>query len=299
MKSRLPLIVAMALGIIAVLAVYSYIRQMKLSVRKEIEPIGVLVAGKQIKAGDRLTMSSMAIRNVPKKYVGDRAVLPQDAETLAGRVVRYNLQEGQPILWSDVGEMKMGGLSAQVAGGERAMTITVDDVTGVGGLIQPNDHIDILGTFESTAPRMASSASASSGKDFKAMQEYFVGKAIESASAGTGGDVVALTLLQNVTVLATGKKFSEVTLPTGQSLRRGEEEYESVTLLVTPAEAQLLVFAQGYGELTLTLRNPEDISIVEGLPRVTVDSIPQIAPTLTRERMQRIEVIRGKVSTLE
>ena len=191
----------------------------------------------------------------------------------------------------------MGGFSAQVAGGERAMTISVSDVTGVGGLIQPNDHVDILGTFESTAPRMTSSASAKSGKDFKAMQEYFVGKAIESA--GAGGDTVALTLLQNVTVLATGKRCSEVTLPGGQSFGRGEEEYESVTLLVTPAEAQLLVFAQGYGELTLTLRNPEDISIVEELPRVTVDSIPQIAPTLTKERMRRIEVIRGKVSTLE
>ncbi|WP_181708499.1 Flp pilus assembly protein CpaB [Chthonobacter rhizosphaerae] len=76
--------------------------------------------------------------------------------------------------------------------------------------------------------------------------------------------VVTRTFLQNVKVLAVGT----ATTPEGAAAAR-ETAYSHVTLEVTPAEAELLIFAMGQasGRLNLVLRNPGD-SKVEELPSV-------------------------------
>jgi pilus assembly protein CpaB len=58
--------------------------------------------------------------------------------------------------------------------GERALSISVDTVSSVAGLLQPNDHVDILGTFRN--------------------QET--------------GEEATITLLQNITLLAAGSHMS-------------------------------------------------------------------------------------------
>jgi Flp pilus assembly protein CpaB len=57
-----------------------------------------------------------------------------------------------------------------------------------------------------------------------------------------------------------------------------------VTLSASIEQAQLLAFAAERGRLTLTLRNPDDIEILEGLPETSTADIIEPA---RRERVQR------------
>jgi pilus assembly protein CpaB len=132
----------------------------------------------------------------------------------------------------------------------------------VSGMVEPNDHIDVLGTFTlpSTVPGEMES--------------------------------VTLTVLQDVTVLATGQQLARQ-LSGG---RRGARDtgYSTVTLEVTPREAELLVFAQqARGKLTLSLRNPSDISFEKDLPKIDFKLLQTELPALNLYRQKNIRMKRN------
>jgi pilus assembly protein CpaB len=106
-------------------------------------------------------------------------------------------------------------------------------------MVRPNDHVDVIGTF-----------------DFE--------------GAGGRRNFVTCTILQNVLVLATGSETSKSRLQT-QGLNRA---YSTVTLEVTPREAEMLAFAEQIkGRLVLTLRNRNDTSYEKELPKVDFEKI--------------------------
>lgn len=113
-------------------------------------------------------------------------------------------------------------LEQVVKEGWRAMLVPVDQVSSKGGLLQPNDHVDILGTF------------------------------LKPEKKGW----VTITLLQNVTVLAVGAPL----------FGKDRGSSETVTLLVTPEEAELLTFSVDKGKIALSLRNENDITTELALP---------------------------------
>jgi pilus assembly protein CpaB len=117
----------------------------------------------------------------------------------------------------------------------RAVTIHADPASSFGGLLRPGDRVDVLLTVERADQRTTSS------------------------------------ILQNVLVLATGRD-------TGGP-RTGEEgaapRVSQITLAVNPDQSQVLALAESQGTLTLALRNPEDITIIEGqASKTTRDLLP-------------------------
>jgi pilus assembly protein CpaB len=111
--------------------------------------------------------------------------------------------------------------------GERAITIPVNTVSGLSGMIKPNDRVDIVGTFS------------------------------------VGSKIITRILNQNVTVIAVGSRFGN----------NSEENYGSVTLKVSPEEAEILTFAERHGDLRLLLRNRRDLEIQGALPEVDFGNI--------------------------
>jgi len=90
--------------------------------------------------------------------------------------------------------------------------------------------------------------------------------------------------LQNVLVLATGQataKTRSATMPMGAG-------YSTVTLEVTPREAEILAFAeQMKGRLVLTLRNRSDTSCEKMLPKIDYEKIKAELETLNNQRQQQ------------
>jgi pilus assembly protein CpaB len=151
------------------------------------------------------------------------------------------------------------GFSTMIKEGERAMTIKVEEQSTIAGLIQPGDHIDILGSFR-------------------------------PVSDGRAELETTITLLQNVVILALGQVTSA-----RSGMRHDRAGSSMLTILVTPEEASLLIHAQRVGKLHNVLRNPEDIETFENLPKITFTDIlqPRVREEIQTARDSRILVIRG------
>ena len=98
-------------------------------------------------------------------------------------------------------------------------------------------------------------------------------------------ELVTCTILQNVLVLATGKD----TAKSAPLHVQGGTSYSTVTLEVSPREAEMLVFAEQIrGRLSLTLRNRNDTSYEKELPQVDFAKIRDEIETLNTKRQLEI-----------
>jgi len=263
-RPTLPLILSIALGAAAVLMVRNYITGEKQAMNKGLEPVRIVVARRNIPANEPLEVEWVAARPVPKKFVHANAIYPEEVDLIIGRELIYPIRAGDPILWMDFkGGERYRGFSTMIKEGERAMTVRVDETSSIAGLIQPGDHIDILGTF----------------------------KRIAAGSMDSRNEPeTTITLLQNVVVLAVGQITSA-----RSGMRTDRSEYGMLTILVTPEEAALLIHAQRVGKLYNVLRNPEDIETFENLPKITFADIlqPKVREEIQTARDSRVLVIRG------
>jgi len=269
MNNRLPLIVSAVLGLVAVLLIFFWARNYRESFA--VKKVTVLAAKVDIRPGDSLGTHNMKKKYVPEEFLPNAYIPVEDVNLVAGETVKHPLSADKPILWTDLHIEQVEGLAEAVRRDERAITIPVNDVTGVGGLIKPRDHVDLIGTFETEDyDEMAKRGGPSRG-----MMNVPVNTA-------------TITLLQNVTVLATGRSLSEGV----SGLARTGQGYNNVTLLVTPEEAQMLVFCLKRGDISLSLRNPEDFTIQEELQKTTDEAIMnQLWPNrLTKERRIRMQI---------
>lgn len=146
-RRRLALIAAIGVGLLAVVAVRRYLQDERHRQLQDLELVDVVTAVQDLPSGTRLDRPMLQSRAIPLVYVHDKAVRLGDLSTLIGQVIQYAVKAGEPLLWTTVGSPHGRGLSGVVLKGERAVTLAVDEMAGVAGMVQPNDHVDILGTF--------------------------------------------------------------------------------------------------------------------------------------------------------
>jgi pilus assembly protein CpaB len=262
LKGKTPLIVALVLGLLAGVVAYSAIKKKEAEVRKGWNLVPVVVAAQDIPEGGTITYDMISQRSIPEQFVTSSVVKPDSASSVVGQKVLVPLQTGDPLLWSQFETMKFTErLSAKVQRKGRAITIDAKAATAVGGWIRPNDHVDVIGTFRDPQTN----------------------------------ESTAVTLLQNVIVLATGK----VTGTTNVNLiPEAQREYNNVSLLVIPEEAEVLVLAAELGGLTLSLRNEEDVDMQEDRTRTTIHTLMSGERTkvLQEKRREIIQIIKGAPS---
>jgi Flp pilus assembly protein CpaB len=228
----------------------------------------VVAAARNLPIGTVLTMNDIGNANVFAQSITGRAVLPDDYTELIGKKTRSFINEGQPILWSDV-DMPyggFGGMAGMIRLNERAVSIPVDNTAAVGGHVKPNDHVDIIGTF--SFPGAAGHGGATAAQQIS--------------------DTVTITILQDVTILATGQLMSRRPSEMEGVNDRFGSQYSSVTVAVTPREAEMLVFSQQKGKLSLALRNREDVSAEQQLDNVDFQMLEKNFNELNRLRQQRL-----------
>ena len=212
-----------------------------------------LPKGAVLKREDVAPMRTLAAVTSDDNIPADQAVL------VLGRPLLHAVSAEDPILWSyiDGGRDASRGLADSIQARMRAVSIPVSGAAAVSGLVRPNDHVDVLGSFALPAEG--------------------------AAAGGAEPELVTLTVLQNATVLATGTETAR------SGSRREGAGYGTVTLLVSPREAEVLVFAQQMkGRLFLTLRNPSDLHFEEKLPRVDFRKIEEELEGLNAERQKRL-----------
>lgn len=183
----------------------------------------VLVAASDIAVGERLSSGSMRWQSWPENSVASGFITKANAPTAMGdydgSLARAAIFAGEPISAAKL--ITAGGagfMSALVAPGMRAIAIPVTPQSTAGGFILPNDYVDILMT-----------------------------RRTQDEASGTQV-VKGETILKNIHVLAVDQSVAS---KSGDDALVGK----TVTLEVTPAQAELLMLSTAQGEITLSLRS--------------------------------------------
>jgi pilus assembly protein CpaB len=251
MNQSKAFLVSFGAAAVAMLLVFFYINSEKQKIKKEYgTEVVVVIAKVDINEMEEITASMLETRVVPDSFrqPGSNG----DPRTFEGSVAASPLKKGEQVLLTKV-YLKGSdtGVASQVAIHHRAISIPVNDVTGVTRLLKPGDRVDIIANVQ-----------------------YPGDKGVQSEIK---------TLLQNVHVLAVGEQVQN-NIPavfdtdpvTGNRFAkniRGTRTFNTVTVEVTPVDAQKIIYIveSGVG-LFLTLRNPVD-RLVSSVPTITVDEV--------------------------
>jgi pilus assembly protein CpaB len=262
MKSKIILIAAVVVGLVAFLLAGQYLKSEREKLYAGAEKTRILASARDLPAGTVLKFEDIGGKSVYKTAVGENVFRPDDLNLVLDKRLIYPLKAGEPLWWShvDVPQPGRGGLSAMVKPGMRAISIAVSGAAAVSGLVRPNDHVDILGTFTFPSRRQAGETEA-----------------------------VTLTMLQDVTILATGTRLGRQGAYGSDTWSQQAGGFSTISLEVTPREAEMLTFAQHVkGQLVLALRNEDDVSFEKALPEVNFEMIEKNLPELNTYRQLKI-----------
>jgi pilus assembly protein CpaB len=216
-------------GLAAFFGVMSLVNKPAQVVREEVttDAVQVLVARNEIGLGQITGPESFRWQDWPKNAVSasyiQRSARPNAIKDLENSVARAPMLPGEPITAAKLVKAGDGGvLAAILPAGMRAISTRIKEETGVGRLILPNDHVDVILTRRSR--------SRSGGEDF-----------------------VSDTLFRNVRVLAIGQLIEA---RDGKKLAEGN----TATLELTPRQAELMALANSQGEISLSLRSIADMN---------------------------------------
>lgn len=145
-RAILLLASALALGLISVALARQWLGHKPAAALAPPDTATVVVARSALAAGTRLTRDDLSEIAWPAASVPPGALSSIDtllADKERGAVVRP-IDKGEPVLASKLGAQGRPGLSAQIGGDRRAITIRVNDVLGVAGFVLPGDRVDVL-----------------------------------------------------------------------------------------------------------------------------------------------------------
>ena len=140
--------IAVAIGTLAALAARNYLasEMAAMATRDKGDQIQVVVAKSKMQKGDVLSAAALAVRAVPSDYAHSSALLPEQFDSFDGKVLAYGVKAGEMILWSMLEGKKAASFSSRVEEGRRAITVPVDEINSISGLLEPGDLIDLMVT---------------------------------------------------------------------------------------------------------------------------------------------------------
>ncbi|MGZ3497532.1 MAG: Flp pilus assembly protein CpaB [Vulcanimicrobiaceae bacterium] len=215
---RTTIIVAILLAVGTGGLTLTYLRSFQQANAPANELRRVLVATQEIPARAPINSAMFTVETRPMKQVDPDAI--GDASRVAGSISLITIPAGSVLTQSKVGRPADVGLAVRLKPGMRAVSIAVDKVKGVSGLLEAGDTVDV----------------------------------IASVAKGSGQPPRAATIIRGATVLAVG-----ATLETASATPPPDaQSAATVTLAVTPKQADLLTVADNNTNLRLALRSPRE-----------------------------------------
>lgn len=144
-KGILFIVVALVMASMAAAGVYFYLKEMPIAEAKAPETRSVVVANGDLTFGTTLKEEHLKVAEFPKSAVPTGAYASIDS--VLHQTTKVFVVAGEPILASKLSAIG-GGLSVRVPDEMRAMSIKVNEVTGVGGFVLPGDRVDVLVTVD-------------------------------------------------------------------------------------------------------------------------------------------------------
>ena len=240
-----PLLLAGLAAIGAFFLTQSYAETKVMQERERLLPKGglieVLVAARDLGSGDIASRQTVAVRRMPQDWSLPGAITPLDFDSVNQRRVVRAIKAGHPITVDHIRQGSAEQNGVRLEPGYRAISISVDEVSSVGGLIQPGDRVDLWGA---ALPLIQPSEGGISSL------------AAERMPVAPRARLVA----ENLRVLATGARTERI-LDHAKEQREASSAvaYSTITLAVPGSLANLVLAGQLQGRLGIALRAAEEL----------------------------------------
>jgi pilus assembly protein CpaB len=178
----------------------------------------VVVAKIEVPLGQEITAEHLTSALLPGDAIPEGAFASPDM--VVGRVAATRIAVREPVTQARLApEGSKAGLSGLIPAGYRGVTVKVDDEAGIAGFLYPGTIVDVLAVI---------------------------------APSGDSDQMISKIVLQNIKVLASGSELDQ------RENGREAESVKTVTLLVTPDQAEKLTLSSTEGRLRLALRSTTD-----------------------------------------
>jgi pilus assembly protein CpaB len=262
-RLKIALVVAVFFGLIAAYGIYNFLSQKQ----KETDSLkasnqDIVVAAQDIPPGTILNDEALK-KGMIKTTPWPRSSIPTGAFSSPQQVIG-KVNRVKILANEPILESRLAGegagLTVRLEAGKRALALRVDEIVGVSGFIVPDDRVDVILT---TTP------------------------------AGTAQDAkISKIVLQNKRVLSVAQSTEQ---------KDGKPQLaRSITLEVTPEEAEKLSLASSEGQIVLALRGLGDDAQLSTIGSNKRDLLSLAAPRKTAAGIvqpppdkYRVEVIMG------
>jgi pilus assembly protein CpaB len=219
---RITLIVAIVLAVTTGLLTLRYLNSVNQTAQVAVvESKPVVIASRDIPTRSRITPDMLTLVKRPANEVEPGAI--PDPHMAIGDVSLIAIPMNSTITDSKIGQPAAVGLTARIKPGMRAVTIPVDAIKSVNGLIQPGDRVDVLASVQKGSGDRPRTYAIIRGALVLALNGTIEPTPDQSPAPGTSGNVP-----------------------------------QTVTLGVTVQQADLLTVADLNTTLRLALRSPNE-----------------------------------------
>ena len=256
LKTWTPLALAIVLGLIAAKVARDALVRGRSGEQTGAKTVKVVVAKGAVSPGQALTPEALALGAIAAE-AAPRGTFT-DPAAVVGRVAATMMVPGQPVMEALLAPTGSGaGLQALVPRGMRAITLEVNETTGVAGLIVPGCRVDVVCTLNSASRE----------------------------------DTVATTIVQDVLVQAVGQRLA----PGRNSDEKDPTPIRSVTLIATPRDAEAIELATSTGRTRLVLRGTNDRSVADtfGVTYLDLRGEEPLAPPVAPPVVPPVETVQG------
>jgi pilus assembly protein CpaB len=240
---RITLIVAVLLAVgtgVLTLRYLSSVNQQAQTQQAAAEMKPIVIASRDIPARVKITPDMLTKTQRPANEVEPQAL--NDPRQAEGDVALITIPQGSTVTSTKIGQPADIGITGRLKPGMRAVSIPVDRVKAVSNLVQPGDRVDVLA----------------------------------AVNKGVGIPPKTFTIIRGALVLAINSSLEA----TGATPAPDSGAAATVTLGVTPEQADLLTVADLNTTLRLALRSPQEP--VHSLPSERLEfadlGAPQAAP---------------------
>lgn len=222
--NKKALLISLVLTLVACGLIYNYINKME-KPQQEVPKTKMLVAIRNISVGEEIKASD--INSIDVSIDSIMSGIINDRKSIEGFYAKDEILIGEPFRQERLALKDELMLSFNIPDGMRAISVFVSENTIFSNQLRVGDKVDVIGNFKT---------------------ETSDGKSIASSK----------TIIQDVEVLAIGSNRISKN-DTDQADAADESKLpKTVTLSVTPGDAEKVSFTTAFGEYTLTLRGHTD-----------------------------------------
>jgi pilus assembly protein CpaB len=245
-KTWTPLALAVVLGLIAAKVARDTLAHSRDRARPN--SIRVVVAKAPVAPGQELTAEMLTTGPIAAEVPPPGTFA--EPGPLVGRITAAPLFAGQPLVETLLAPSgAAAGLQALVPRGMRAITLEVNETSGLAGMIAPGCRVDVVTTL----------------------------------SGASREESVACTVVQDVLVQAVGQRLAPGRVPD----EKEGPAARSVTLIASPRDAEAIELASSLGRVRLVLRGSTDRTLSDSIGVTFVDLrgeesfLPPVTPPVT------------------